>query len=191
MGVAAFILQSNSCISAQGKFQSEKKCNSYVTVRGSSNVNHFSFNNTNPIISDSAEIKTSTERYQIVQIPVHSFTGPNTHMLNDFLNMIKASEYPFITLALEPRDLIQCEKHTEPTNFKTKITIAGATNAYVVPCKVVACNNSDYLVKGNLKIKLTDFHLNPPKKFVGMIRVNNKVFISYAFKFHTKKDKFR
>lgn len=184
LGVAAFLLQSYFSIPEQDNPNHEDRCTSYVTVKGSSNVNHFSFNNTNPIIKDSAEFKTQTEHYQTVQIPVRSFTSPNTHMINDFLNLIKASEYPNITLALEPRDLMQCERHTEPTKFKTKITIAGTTNVYVVPCKVTACDKNEYLVEGNLEIKLTEFHLNPPKKFFGMIRVNNEVSINYAFTFH-------
>lgn len=190
LGTVAFLLLSNSYISEPGD-QTEGNCVSYVTVQGSSNVNQFSFNNTNPIIQDSAGIKKDEVQYQIVQIPVYSFTGKNKHMLKDFLDLIKASEYPFIILALESRDLVPCEKHTEPTNFKTRITIAGVTNAYVVPCKVVACNNNGYLVKGDLKIKLTDFNINPPQKFFGMIKVNNEVFIDYAFKFSPENDIFK
>ena len=189
--IVVFILQSRSYISAQGTSQLEDKCTSYVIVKGSSNVNSFRFTNPNPIVKDSATEKKGEEKYQMVEIPVHSFSGPNTRMLHDFLNMIKASEYPYITLALEPRDLMQCERHTEPTKFKTKITIAGSTNTYVVPCKVVACKNNKYLVEGNLEIKLTDFQLNPPKKFFGMIRVNNNVSINYAFNFHRGNDIFK
>lgn len=189
--VAIFMLQPGYSISAQNKLQSEEKCTSYVIVKGSSNVNNFRFTNPNPKVKDSATIRKGEERYQIVEIPVHSFSGPNTRMLHDFLNLIKASQYSNITLALEPRDLMQCEKHTEPTKFKTKITIAGATNTYVVPCKVVACKNNEYLVEGNLEIKLTDFQLNPPKKFFGMVRVNNNVSINYAFKFHRGNDIFK
>jgi len=190
-GVAIFMLQPVYNISAQNKPKLEGKCTSYVIVKGSSNVNSFHFSNPDPIVKDSAKVKKGKERYQIVEIPVHSFSGPNTRMLHDFLNMIKASKYPNITLALEPRDLMQCERQTEPTQFKTRITIAGATNTYVVPCKVVACKNNEFLVEGKLEVKLTDFQLNPPKKFFGMVRVNNKASINYAFKFHRGNDIFK
>ena len=178
------ILQSNFCFADLSYAEPKDKCSGYVTVTGSSNINHFSFNNINPVIDDSAETKKETGRYQIVKIPAHSFTGSNTRMLNDFLNIIKATDHPFIMLSLDPRDFVHCEKHDKPTYFKTKITIAGVTNTYVLPCIVTACCNKSYIIKGNLEIKLTDFNINPPKRFLGMIKVNNEVSINYAFTFH-------
>ena len=112
-------------------------------------------------------------------------------MRNDFLEMVNASEYPLITLAIEPRGLAECRKKEGLSDFRTKITIAGVSKSYDVPCGIDSCESSGYVLKGSLEIKLTDFGLDPPKKFFGMVKVNNKVRIDYVFRFRTDDDIFR
>ncbi len=98
--------------------------------------------------------------------------------------MVKASEYPFIFMAIEPRSLEECRKVGGRSDFKTTITIADVSNSYVVPCSIDSCDGSGYLLKGSLEVKLTDFKIDPPKILFGMIKVDNEVLIDYAFRFY-------
>jgi hypothetical protein len=185
-----YLLQNNFA-AGQEKTLSEADCESYIEIHGSSNINQFQLINHNPKIIRHSGGDEMNQGYQRVEIPADQFEGNNNRMRNDFLEMINASEYPFIIMAIEPRSLAECRKIKGMSDFKTIITIAGVSQNYVVPCAIYACENSGYVLKGNLEVKLTDFGIDPPRKFFGIVKVNNEVFIDYVFRFQTDDDIFR
>jgi len=165
----------------KSKADAESECNNFILIQGSSNINRFMLVNQSPHISTDGEPKGFSGNREI-QIPVDGFTAANNHMLNDFYDMVKASEYPYIHIAIEPRSRADFDETTGLTNFKTEITLAGNSNSYTVPCEIAFCENSAYLLKGSLKIELTDFNIDPPEKVFGAIKVKNEVFINFVFK---------
>ena len=120
-----------------------------------------------------------------IRIPVEEFTGPDKRMTKDFYEMVDAGEYPFINIFLESKNKANFDEETGLTNFRAKISIAGTTRKYLVPCEVVSFKNSKYIVKGHLQVNLTDFGIEPPTKVFGMVKVNNQVFINFAFNFNS------
>jgi hypothetical protein len=152
-------------------------CNNYISIDGSSNINQFRFVNYEPIIPP------KIHQNNHVQIPVYSFQATNKRMLMDFYDMVNASDHPYINIFIEPKSQADFDEGSGKTNFKTQITIAGKTNQYNVPCEIIACEQSGYVLKGDLKIKLTDFDIDPPRKVFGTVKVNNEVFIKFAFTF--------
>jgi hypothetical protein len=165
----------------KGKADAESECNNFILIQGSSNINRFRLVNQSPHIKTDSELKDISGTRDI-QIPVYEFTAANNHMLKDFFDMVNAAEYPYIQIAIEPRSRADFDETSGLTIFKTEITLAGNSNSYTVPCEIVTCENSAYLLKGNLKIKLTDFNIDPPDKVFGAIKVNNEVFINFVFK---------
>jgi len=187
----AFLLLCNFA-SGQEKTSPKTSCESLIEIHGSSNVNQFQLINHNPkIIRHSQEDKGGRKPYQRIEIPVNEFKATNDRMRTDFLEMINASKYPFIIMAIEPRSLADCRKNKGLADFKTKITIAGVTQSYVVPCGVDTCESSGYVLKGNLEVKLSDFGIDPPVKFFGLVKVNNEVLINYIFRFRPDDPIFR
>lgn len=160
----------------------ETECESYVSIQGSSNINRFQFINYNPEVNNRIAKTPGKKTYQNIQIPVNDFAGPNSRMLDDFYKMIKAAKYPHINISLEPRQLADFDETTGMTNFKTKISIAGNSGEYVVPCKVEFCEGRVPVLKGELKVELTDFKIDPPTKIFGAVKVDNEVFINFAFR---------
>ena len=156
-------------------------CTNYVLIQGSSNINRFEFINLNPNVSYVADQKIVKHPDQKITIPVNKFSGANNMMLNDFHKMLNASKYPFINIEIEPREKADFDETTGLTNFKTKISIAGNTRNYTIPCQITFCDNSAMVVKGDLALELSDFNIDPPKKVFGAIQVNDKVFITFAF----------
>ena len=71
-------------------------------------------------------------------------------------------------------------------NFNTTITIAAVSNSYIVPCKLDSCENSGYVLRGKLNVKLTDFGIDPPHKFFGIVKVNDDILIDYVFRFQSR-----
>lgn len=165
----------------------DKGCFNYVLIKGSSNINQFEFVNYDPEINPFHYTPGKEENYRNIQIPVKDFKGPNNPMLNDFYKMVNASEYPFIRIDIEPREKADFDETTGLTNFKTRISIAGNTNTFTVPCHIDFCENSEMVLEGDLEIELSDFDIEPPKKLLGTVKVNDEVFITFAFKYDLKK----
>ena len=162
-------------------------CENYVSIRGSSNINHFQFINYNPIIPQAENTEKNNQNYRDIQIPVHDFKSSNNHMLSDFYKMIHATKYPYINIEIESRKMADFDEGTGLTNFKTEISIAGQSKNYVVPCEVTSCENSRLVLKGNFEVELSDFNIEPPEKMFGAVRVNNEVIINFVFKFMAEK----
>ena len=158
------------------------ECDSYLIIRGSSNINQFQFISYQPETINSENLRKN-KTYRNVKIPVNSFTGSNKRIIKDFNKMLNAEEYPFIKIAIERREFAKCVGKKGLTNFKTEITVAGNSNFYKVPCAVYACQKTGYIIEGNLDARLTDFEIDPPKKFFGLVKVNDEINIQYVFWF--------
>lgn len=176
----AFLMYFYSSASDKGKVDAESECENFICIQGSSNINRFRLINQSPQIKTGNSVESNGT--QDIQIPVFDFTAANNHMLKDFFDMVKAEEYPYIQIAIEPINRADFDETSGLTNFRTKISLAGNSKNYTIPCEIVSCDNSAYLLKGQLKIELTDFNIDPPEKVFGAIKVNNEVFINFVFK---------
>jgi len=182
----AALLCLTSSLAAETFGSGGEECDNHIVIQGSSNINKFQFINHNPQINPSAGTHQLPNPYQQIRIPVHAFTGPGNRMLNDFFKMVNATEHPYILIEIEPRELADFDETTGMTNFRTDITLAGVTQTYVVPCETVFCETSGFILKGDLEIELTDFKIDPPEKVFGAVKVNNEVFITFAFRFRSE-----
>lgn len=168
-------------IDAKGKADYEN----YISIKGSSNVNEFELINASPSISETSEADTNNGTFRKIQIAVDNFTSPNEQMIEDFKKMVDAGSYPFITIFIEQKELADFDETTGLTNFKTKISIAGVSGNYTVPCIIESKLDGGYYLDGSFPIKLTDFGIEPPEKLLGLVQVKNKVFINFVFNFDT------
>ncbi|MDA3819877.1 MAG: YceI family protein [Candidatus Delongbacteria bacterium] len=171
--VAVFLLQYKYNAAGQEVPNMEDSCVNHISIHGSSNINQFQLINHNPKIVRLSDSISNIKRDQRIEISVSQFKGANKRIREDFLEMVNASKYPFIIMTIEPRNLEECRKTKGLSDFKTKITIAGVSQRFVVPCGVDTCESSGYVLKGSLEVKLTDFGIDPPKKFFGLLKVNN------------------
>ena len=81
------------------------------------------------------------------------------------------------------KDFLNSETYTDQP---IQITIAGVTREYHVFCLVNSCSDNLIYVSGYRYIKLTDFNLDPPKKFQGLVKVKDEVLINFGFVFSYK-----
>ena len=181
------MLFSHTFALGKGDDADDSTCENYISIRGSSNINRFKFTNYNPLINLLGNADKKDDEYRDIKVPVHDFTGPNHRMLNDFYEMVHASKYPYINIKIEPREMADFDEGTGLTNFKTKISIAGKSQNYVVPCEVTSCNKAQQVLKGKFELELSDFNIDPPEKMFGTIKVHNEVFINFVFKFMPEK----
>src|SRR5690554_962842 len=104
------IVSGNDNIGIEG----ETTCRSTITIHGSSNVNQFQFHNDNPIVTTASAENVYDNQ---VQIPVHTFEASNHRMLQDFHDMVNASEYPYINIEIESMQLADFDETSGMTNF--------------------------------------------------------------------------
>ncbi len=118
----------------------------------------------------------------LIRIPVYDFKASNDRMLSDFYDMVNAEVYPYIDIAIEPRGKADFDEQSGLTNFRTRVTIAGKSNSYIVPSEISGCDHNGFILKGEVQVKLTDFDIEPPTKIFGAVKVNDHVFIKFAFR---------
>ncbi|MDX8337622.1 YceI family protein [Draconibacterium sp. IB214405] len=159
-----------------------ENCSNFVLIQGSSNVNRFEFIHEAPQLVSDENKKNRLIWKQKVIVPVDEFTGSNQLMRKDFLDLLNASEYPVIQIEIEPETNQGNSATADNQAVNATITLAGNTHEYLVPCEVSSCETSEIIIKGSLKVNLTDFNIKPPQKVLGAIKVNDEVFITFAFK---------
>lgn len=160
-----------------------ESCQRFIEINGTSNVNSFSLiSNTLYLTNPDSKNKSFSRK---VLVPVAEFHGERKQLIYDFQKMIRAGQNPFIYISVNS-ELPEGELLTGKTILDADITVAGKTRSYKIPCEISPCQSSSWSVEGNLEIKLTDFGIEPPEKVFGMIRVDNEVFINFAFVFHSE-----
>ena len=163
---------------------------SYIVIRGSSNISHFELinynidlevlNTSNPNIDEKG-----SDKYDMIRIPVEEFQCSNQIICNDFKKMVNASEYPFIEILIEHKNFQAFDQDKKIINLNAEISLAGFSRRYNIPCRIIPLADSGYALKGGKNIELSDFHIEPPEKVFGAIKVSNNVFINFVFKFQS------
>ena len=161
---------------------------SYILIKGSSNINDFQLVNENPDLKnfnlkDLINSYGHKDSFEKIRIEVKEFICDKKKLCNDFQEMLSASEFPFIDISLKRRDLSNRSADEELFNLETKISIAGVTRTYLIPCRIIQFSNTKFELNGSKTISLTDFYLDPPKKVLGIIKISNDVFINFAIRF--------
>jgi len=159
----------------------------YVAIIGETNINRFECRYTK--IQDDQDIfmfrvdySTLRKKPYIVYIPVNKFECNNNRMYNDFQSLLRAKEYPYIKIGIDPsqlRDIVN-----EPvTDIDISITIADVTNFQSISCSVEDISGSQVSISGQTTIRLPDFEIEPPVVLLGFVRVKEEVTISFSFNF--------
>jgi hypothetical protein len=156
------------------------ECENYLYINGESNVNQFSFRYNKTSYSErNSNVSTDSDNIEIF-IPIKDFVASNPMMYSDFLVLMKEAEYPVIRVSFSKQKLSGVGRTSSGSCPDISINIAGITKTYEVPCSVVRC--SDYLhLSGEKNLKLSDFHLKPPQKLFGFVKVNNEITVNFGF----------
>ncbi len=166
------------------------ECDNFIQIDGSTNVNHFHFVQEIQAIQNPSEKQAHSVDSISLQIPAKEFEPSNPKMYEDFLEFIRAEQYPYIDI------MILFETKATDIGQKTKITpevevkLAGKRQVYQIPGKIYQCRDRNLHISGEISIDLKDFGLKPPTKFLGMIKVSNEVFINFGLTLKNKNKTF-
>ncbi len=122
-------------------------------------------------------------------IPVKSLKSTEgSGMDNTMYDALKAKKNPSITYTLANSTLkSKPAKPNEPYRFETtgKLTVAGSTRNISLPLELSPQGQS-LSISTNVKLKMTDFGVKPPKAMFGMIKSGDEVTVNVTWKLAPK-----
>lgn len=150
-------------------------------IVGSSNVNTFKclFNIKNlnkPLEIGYEEGSSITYFHNSTLVLENTFFDCGGRGINkDFHDLLRTKEYPQILLTLREVE----KKSVGDTKVKAlvEIQIAGISRSYSL--EVQSENKEDLHISGNLKLDITDFNLEAPRKMLGMVVVSKEIEIVF------------
>jgi hypothetical protein len=118
----------------------------------------------------------------LITVPVKDFKCINRYIYNDFLTLLKASQYPDLTITLPQKFLLQYQTTDSLILHGVMINIAGVSRRYDIPCNVVYLNQKEIVLIGSAKIRLTDLEIEPPVKSLGLVKIKDEIIVKFGFR---------
>jgi len=153
---------------------------SSLLVRGTTNVNTFTclfdiekLKNPIPVVYHMENGKMQFNKTALILDNV-CFDCGGKAINNDFQKLLKSDKNPQILLFLKELSNVE---NKEDTHAVIEIQMAGITKTYRIPVKIK--KNNKLLITGDLALNLSDYNIVPPKKFLGMITVDDKIEIFF------------
>ena len=157
---------------------------SYLVIRGKSNVNRFSCDYNTKYLEERLTLSLEMDHDKILfkdavlKLQNKGFDCGKKLINKDFHKLLKTEEYPEIIMKIKSVDLTKRELDT----FYTKVdfSINNITKEYLIP--VVYCKEKNSLrFYSSLEVNIEDFKLTPPKKAFGIVKVRNIISIDFNF----------
>lgn len=149
---------------------------SYVEIHGTTNVNSFNCSYNASLPEDQFEVSFSKKgddmeiKHQALFLKVTNFKCPNSQMTTDFHNLLSYRDYPYI--------IFQLKKITHKNTAHIMIEMAGEQQSYQVKMENSMRNNM-LTSTAQMTLCITDFGLEAPEKFFGMVKVNENIEVEF------------
>ncbi|MGQ7871087.1 YceI family protein [Sunxiuqinia sp. sy24] len=153
-----------------------------VHIQGKTNMNDFRMeyrdDNFCHVPSDFSKTNSLIE----IEIPADQIEADSKIMLHDFLKLIHAKKYPTIAIEIDSQDIVfDSEGSYEEKTIA--VSMNGISRQFTCSTYSDACFGNQWCLTGELTIKLTDFDIEPPTKFLGLVKVKDEIFISFRILF--------
>lgn len=158
---------------------------SKISILGSSNVNHFSFDiknysgNDTLILAGNANDNGAIFKKGVLRLEVNDFKNPNPILTKDFRKIIKSKTYPQILMLFKNlSNYPRAHNGTEQGVAEVQIFLSGQTK--IIKLHVKTQKESDViLLSGTAKLCFSDFGLSAPEKVMGFIDVNDELQVNF------------
>lgn len=157
---------------------------SKLIVKGKTNVNKFdcvyNVQKLKDPISVFYEIENNKMVFKKTELVLENtcFDCGNKAINKDFQELLKSENHPNIFLKL--KEIERLHENDSVLHTTLEIEIAGKTKEYQIA--LVSKNEKDLIVKGILFLNIRDFEIEPPKKLLGIITVNEIIEINFQLK---------
>ncbi|MEP1035029.1 hypothetical protein [Ekhidna sp.] len=161
---------------------------SSITIHGQTNVNRFKCGMHQPALNDSIVVKNIWSNFKLdfeglqLVYKVQDFECGLKLMNTDFQELLKAEEEPYLLLELNSITLHPGNDAFEELDVDAEVGIflAGVEKHIKVPCVKVYNHSSAHMtLQGKKDLQMTEFEIEPPSKFLGMVKVNDEIEIEF------------
>lgn len=157
----------------------ESPVTGYLDITVESNVNKVLFSYP---ISDMNLAPGNNAMMTNIVVPVKDFRCDNKIAFRDFLTLLKADEYPDLTIAI-PWKVIEQLRHRNSVRLRDiTINIAGVSKEYDIVCTAENAG-PDKILAGTIRIDLSDLDITPPVKYFGMVKIKEEVIVKFGLGF--------
>lgn len=152
---------------------------SELVIAGSTNVNKFNCEFDISKISGERTIRYREASSELtfedleLHLRIDAFDCGNKKMNADFQDLLVSEDYPEIVISINRVDVFS----EEYVKAYITLEIAGIKNQYELPVHLV----KNRLI-GKLKLNIRDFKLEPPKKALGLIQVDEMIEVQFNLK---------
>lgn len=155
-----------------------------VHIEGKTNINKFvlTYNNPKPIadLFDKSKLIKSPEKGVVeFRIPIKDIQGKSESLLSDFRSMMNSEEYPDVLVEINQKDFLSIIGNRFQQSLFVKLTFAGISKSIITEYTITENSKGKIDLKGIAQVKLSDFNLTPPKKLLGLIKVQDVIFITF------------
>ena len=147
-----------------------------LVIAGSTNVNTFECVFDISLISHRTQVKFSNEgrflffKDLVLPLKTRGFDCGNKRMNSDFQDLLLCDEYPEIRIRINKAEFF----HGDYTKAFITVELAGHKKDYELPVLV-----SKEHFQGKFQMNIRDFGLEPPKKALGLIEVDEKIEVRF------------
>ncbi len=158
---------------------------STLSISGKSNVNKYEcviaqYTGSDTLLLKAERGKGAYFTKGLVNLEAAKFDCGMGIITRDFVGTIDADQYPFIIIEfISFERMPQYEMTEEKFTGKLTITLAHATKPFEIRCSIVKGEDGFIHLKGNHKVKFSDFNLKPPTKMMGTIKADEKLNIRF------------
>lgn len=155
---------------------------SYLKIKGETNVNTFECEFDMMTISDAVSIKYQDYNSKIqfddtkLILPNLKFDCGGKGINKDFNELLNTESFPEITLKL--KEISKIKRDKDLVTAIVEITISNIVRTYTVPVSIA--NDKHLCVSGIMPLDINDFNLTAPTKMLGMIKVSPKIEIQFS-----------
>ncbi len=157
---------------------------STLQIKGTTNVNSFEcvsdYDRGMDLIMERWDpYNEKWEIYGSVFIDVDQFDCQNRVMNNDFRNTLKYDTYPEIKIEFINIREVETNQPSSKAEGWVEITIVGETRRYHLKGELELIEDQKSILRGEQKFLFSDFGIDPPTKGLGLIRVRDKISVSF------------
>jgi hypothetical protein len=116
-----------------------------------------------------------------ITIPVKDFKCANQFVYRDFLTLLKVDQFPDLEIAMPQYPDIVSYKENSVTLNDVSLTVAGMTKKYNIDCEIKSTDDENQILSGLIRVKLTDHEIDPPVKWIGLVKVKNEIIVKFGF----------
>ena len=167
---------------------------SSLVIHGKTNVNKFDCKlnqqldeETLRVTSEVTDLKLDFDGL-VLKFRIGEFDCGHEIMNKDFRAILKSERYPFLFLKINDIYIKEETSLMEKLDVKSFVTIslAGVERTKIIE-EATVINHDDELVTfiGSKVLKMTDFNINPPTKFLGLVSVEDALEVSFEIKMKT------